>query len=75
MSAAPARWLPAGTVYGTLLNFRREWDLWAPKMTEAPYKAAPKAPVLYVRLPTPSRPAAPTSPCRARWRWGRRLVW
>ena len=49
MSAAPARWLPAGTVYGTLLNFRREWDLWAPKMTEAPYKAAPKAPVLYVK--------------------------
>ena len=49
MSAAPARWLPAGTVYGTLLNFRREWDLWAPKMTEAPYKAAPNAPVLYVK--------------------------
>ena len=49
MSAAPARWLPAGTVYGTLLNFRREWDLWAPRMTEAPYKAAPKAPVLYVK--------------------------
>ena len=49
MSAAPARWLPAGTVYGTLLNFRREWDLWAPRMTEAPYKAAPNAPVLYVK--------------------------
>ena len=36
-------------MYGTLLNFRREWDLWAPKMAEAPYQAAPKAPVLYVK--------------------------
>ncbi len=42
-------WLPQGTVYGTLLNFRREWDRWVPKMTEAPYQAAPKAPVLYVK--------------------------
>ncbi len=44
-----AGWLPNGTVYGTLLNFRREHGLWAPKMTEAPYKAAPQAPVLYVK--------------------------
>ena len=42
-------WLPRGTVYGTLLNFRRECALWAPKMAEAPYQAAPKAPVLYVK--------------------------
>lgn len=42
-------WLPRGTVYGTLLNFRREFDLWAPRMTEAPHKAAPRAPVLYVK--------------------------
>ncbi|HOV20564.1 MAG TPA: fumarylacetoacetate hydrolase family protein [Ottowia sp.] len=42
-------WLPGGTVYGTLLNFRREFDLWAPKMAQAPYQAAPKAPVLYVK--------------------------
>lgn len=42
-------WQPRGTVYGTLLNFRREQALWAPKMTEVPYKAAPKAPVLYVK--------------------------
>ena len=48
MSAA-LRWLPQGTVYGALLNFRREWDLWAPQMTEAPYKAAPQAPVLYIK--------------------------
>ena len=43
------RWLPRGTVYGTLLNFRREFDLWAAKMAEPPYKAAPQAPVLYVK--------------------------
>ena len=47
MSAAP--WLPQGTVYGTLLNFRREYALWAPKMSEPPYKAAPRVPVLYVK--------------------------
>ena len=49
MTAPAARWLPAGTVYGPLLNARRERDLWAPKMAEAPYKAAPQAPVLYVK--------------------------
>ncbi len=38
-----------GTVYGTLLNFRREFDAWAPRMSEPPYTAAPKAPVLYVK--------------------------
>jgi 5-oxopent-3-ene-1,2,5-tricarboxylate decarboxylase/2-hydroxyhepta-2,4-diene-1,7-dioate isomerase len=37
------------TVYGTLLNFRREWDAWAPRMSEAPYKSPPKAPVLYIK--------------------------
>ncbi|MBY4596292.1 fumarylacetoacetate hydrolase family protein [Ottowia caeni] len=42
-------WLPQGTVYGALLNFRREFDLWAPKMSDAPYKAPPKAPVLYIK--------------------------
>jgi 5-oxopent-3-ene-1,2,5-tricarboxylate decarboxylase/2-hydroxyhepta-2,4-diene-1,7-dioate isomerase len=41
--------VPAGTVYGTLLNFRGEWSAWAPKMNEAPYKAAPRAPVLYIK--------------------------
>jgi 5-oxopent-3-ene-1,2,5-tricarboxylate decarboxylase/2-hydroxyhepta-2,4-diene-1,7-dioate isomerase len=38
-----------GTVYGTLLNFRREWDLWVPRMAQDPHKAAPQAPVLYVK--------------------------
>ena len=38
-----------GTVYGTLLNFRSELQAWAPKMNDAPYKAPPKAPVLYIK--------------------------
>lgn len=42
-------WTPSGTVYGTLLNFRREWDLWSPRMTQDPHQAPPKAPVLYVK--------------------------
>jgi len=42
-------WTPSGTVYGTLLNFRREWDLWSARMAQDPHKAAPKAPVLYVK--------------------------
>lgn len=45
----PLPWMPAGTVYGTLLNFQREHALWAPRMHEAPYKAPPKAPVLYIK--------------------------
>ena len=40
---------PRGTVYGALLNFKREWDLRAPQMPEAPYKGAPKAPVLFIK--------------------------
>lgn len=38
-----------GTVYGTLMNFRGELEALGPKMNEAPYKAPPKAPVLYVK--------------------------
>lgn len=41
--------LPMGTVYGTLLNFRAEVEALAPQMTAPPYKAPPKAPVLYVK--------------------------
>jgi 5-oxopent-3-ene-1,2,5-tricarboxylate decarboxylase/2-hydroxyhepta-2,4-diene-1,7-dioate isomerase len=44
-----AHWMPEGTVYGTLLNFQREHALWAPRMSEAPYKAPPRAPVLYIK--------------------------
>jgi 5-oxopent-3-ene-1,2,5-tricarboxylate decarboxylase/2-hydroxyhepta-2,4-diene-1,7-dioate isomerase len=50
-------WQPSGTVYGTLLNFRREWDLWSPRMTQDPHKAAPKAPVLYVKTANTFCPA------------------
>lgn len=39
----------SGTVYGTLLNFRAEVEALAPQMTQPPYKAPPKAPVLYVK--------------------------
>lgn len=45
----PAHYLPAGTVYGTLLNFRAEVEALAPQMTQPPYKAPPQAPVLYVK--------------------------
>ncbi|MCD6664754.1 MAG: fumarylacetoacetate hydrolase family protein [Hydrogenophaga sp.] len=45
----PDPYLPRGTVYGTLLNFRREHALWAPRMHEEPYKAPPQAPVLYIK--------------------------
>jgi 5-oxopent-3-ene-1,2,5-tricarboxylate decarboxylase / 2-hydroxyhepta-2,4-diene-1,7-dioate isomerase len=38
-----------GTVYGTRMNFRGELDALGAQMNEAPYKAAPQAPVLYVK--------------------------
>ena len=41
--------MPNGTVYGTLLNFQGEMDALAPQMSQAPYKAAPRAPVLYIK--------------------------
>ena len=49
--------LPDGTVYGTLLNFRREAALWAARATEAPYKGAPRAPVLYIKTANTFTPA------------------
>jgi 5-oxopent-3-ene-1,2,5-tricarboxylate decarboxylase/2-hydroxyhepta-2,4-diene-1,7-dioate isomerase len=36
-------------VYGALLNFQQEWQIKAPQMPEAPYKGAPKAPVLFIK--------------------------
>lgn len=42
-------YLPTGIVYGTLLNFRGELEALGPKMGEPPYKAPPKAPVLYIK--------------------------
>ena len=50
-------WTPSGTVYSTLLNFRREWDLWSERMTQDPHKAPPKAPVLYVKTANTFCPA------------------
>jgi 5-oxopent-3-ene-1,2,5-tricarboxylate decarboxylase/2-hydroxyhepta-2,4-diene-1,7-dioate isomerase len=47
MSHTPV--LAAGTVYGVLLNSQDEWTAWAGQMSEPPYKAPPKAPVLYVK--------------------------
>jgi 5-oxopent-3-ene-1,2,5-tricarboxylate decarboxylase / 2-hydroxyhepta-2,4-diene-1,7-dioate isomerase len=38
-----------GTVYGTRMNFRGEHDALGAQMNEAPYKAPPQAPVLYVK--------------------------
>ena len=38
-----------GTVYGTLLNFRGEFEAWRPKMAESPYNAPPVGPVLYIK--------------------------
>ena len=50
-------WLPGGTVYGTLLNQRSEFEALAPHMHEAPYKAPPRAPVLYVKTANTFSPA------------------
>ena len=41
--------IPTGTVYGTLMNFRGEWDALGSRINEAPYKAPPQAPVLYIK--------------------------
>ena len=43
------KYMPQGTVYGTLLNFRAELQALAPKMNEPPYQSPPKAPVLYIK--------------------------
>ena len=41
--------MPTGTVYGTLLNFKTELAAMQPQMSQPPYKAPPHAPVLYVK--------------------------
>jgi 5-oxopent-3-ene-1,2,5-tricarboxylate decarboxylase/2-hydroxyhepta-2,4-diene-1,7-dioate isomerase len=48
-SGVPSSFWPQGTVYGALLNFQQEWQLRAPQMSDAPYKGAPKAPVLFIK--------------------------
>ena len=54
---APPLFQPDGTVYGTLLNFRREAALWADRAAEAPYKGTPRAPVLYIKTANTFRTA------------------
>ena len=51
MSAASPQtsWLPQGTVYGMLMNFADEHAALAAQMQEPPYKAAPQAPVLFIK--------------------------
>ncbi|MEO6294014.1 MAG: fumarylacetoacetate hydrolase family protein [Burkholderiaceae bacterium] len=41
--------MPTGTVYGTLLNFKTELAAMQSQMNQPPYKAPPQAPVLYVK--------------------------
>ena len=41
--------LPLGTVYGALLNDRATLQRLTPQFDSAPYKAAPRAPVLYIK--------------------------
>jgi len=41
--------VPTGTVYGTLLNFRGELEALGDQVNQPPYQAPPKAPVLYVK--------------------------
>ena len=48
-SAVIQHYWPQGMVYGALLNFQQEFNLRAPQMPEAPYKGAPKAPVLFIK--------------------------
>lgn len=40
---------PTGAAYGTLMNFRSEHEALGAAMEQPPYKAPPRAPVLYVK--------------------------
>lgn len=46
---APADPLPVGTVYGVLLNYRGGIEALGEAVNAPPYKAAPRAPVLYIK--------------------------
>ena len=45
----PAEGLRVGTVYGVLLNYRGGLEALGAAVNEPPYKAPPKAPVLYIK--------------------------
>lgn len=49
MNTPPGTFWPTGTVYGCLLNFRREWQQLGDRMAQPPHKEPPRAPVLYVK--------------------------
>lgn len=71
MSAAPGHpksgyFWPAGTVYGTLLNFRDEIAALSAQMTQPPYKAPPQAPVLFVKTANTWSASGATVPVPAR---------
>lgn len=66
-AASPSTpWLPQGTVYGTLMNFADEHAALAAQMDAPPYKAAPQAPVLYIKTANTFSPhgSAITLPAR-----------
>jgi 5-oxopent-3-ene-1,2,5-tricarboxylate decarboxylase / 2-hydroxyhepta-2,4-diene-1,7-dioate isomerase len=58
-------YLPKGTVYGVLLNFRAEVEQLAPQMNQPPYKAPPKAPILYVKTANTWSPSGSAIPVPA----------
>lgn len=47
--SASQHFVPTGTVYGTLLNFKAEYAAMQSQMNQPPYKAPPQAPVLYIK--------------------------
>ena len=49
LTTTAQNYLPSGTVYGTLLNFKAEMAALQPQMNQPPYKAPPQAPVLYIK--------------------------
>jgi 5-oxopent-3-ene-1,2,5-tricarboxylate decarboxylase/2-hydroxyhepta-2,4-diene-1,7-dioate isomerase len=65
MNPCALPFLPDGTVYGTLLNFRCEADLWAARAAEPPYKGAPRAPVLYIKTANTFSPQGAAIPVPA----------
>ncbi len=66
MNPSPPLFLPDGTVYGTLLNFRHELALWAARAAEPPYKGAPQAPVLFIKTANTFSPQGAAIPLPAR---------